>query len=49
MSRRRGVERELGVIMECSGYSLCQKRLRLIWKVDECQPLPVGAARPLLR
>jgi hypothetical protein len=22
--------------------SLCQKRLRLSWKVDECKPLPVA-------
>ena len=26
------------------GYVLCHSRLRLSWKVDECKPLPPGAA-----
>ena len=34
--------------MGCSGCTLCQERLRLSWKVDECKPLPsicsMGAA-----
>ena len=33
-----------GVSRGCSGCILCQKRLRLRWKVDECKPLVEGAA-----
>ena len=30
-------------IRECLGCILCQKRLRLSWKVDECEPLVHGS------
>ena len=36
------VQGVLGVTMKCVGCILCQKRLRLSWKVDECKPLPRG-------
>jgi len=32
-------------IRGCAGCMLCQKRLRLSWKVDECKPLPRGRRR----
>jgi len=32
-----------GVLGGVYGVFLCQKRLRLSWKVDECEPLVVGA------
>jgi len=30
----------LGSIRGCLEFIMCQKRLRLSWKVDECEPLP---------
>ena len=33
-----------GVIREYVGWMLCQKRLRLSSKVDECKPLPTRLA-----
>ena len=32
----------LGGIRGCSGCYLCQKRLNVSWKMDECKPLKVG-------
>jgi len=34
-----------GVSRGCLGCILCQKRLRLSWKVDECKPLPTDRLR----
>ena len=40
-----------GAVRGCWGRILCQKRLRLSWKVDECKPLRQGHRlhAPLLR
>jgi hypothetical protein len=40
----RGLLRAVRGWLECN---LCQKRLRLSWKVDECKPLRVGRGRLL--
>ena len=38
-----GVWEVSGGVGGCKGCILCQTRLRLSWKVDECKPLYVGA------
>ena len=35
-----GIKEVIGVVTGCVGCILCQKRLRLSSKVDECKPLP---------
>jgi len=34
--------------MKISRYILCQKWIRLSWKVDDCKPLPVADCLPVV-
>ena len=38
----------LGGIWGCLGCILCQKWLRLSWKVEECKPLPLFPIRSFI-
>jgi hypothetical protein len=42
------VEQVLGGIWGCLGCILCQKWLRLSWKVEECKPLPLFPIRSFI-